>query len=145
VQTPHEQAHQIEHHARMTRDQGVERFRAHTQQLGVAQRHELRGMRIARDQRHLADGFASRHMGHEAALAALVVHEDAETTGDHQKQGEIVFAGTVQDHAARQAKPIRFREQAPQRRIAQIREQRKLREPLAQRFRIDSFATGSEG
>ena len=58
---------------------------------------------------------------------------------------EIVLAGAVQQHAARQAEPVGFGEQASQRRVAEIREQRKLLQPLAQRLRIDRFATGSKG
>src|SRR5271170_3082677 len=102
-------------------------------------------MRIAGNERHLADRFAGGNVGYETTRAALVIHEHAETTGHDEEQREIVLPRAVKHHAAGQAEPIGFDQKTAQPCVAQIRQERELLQPLAQRLRIGGFATGSEG
>ena len=136
LQPLHQDAHQVEHHARMARDQRVERVGRNAQQFGVAHRDDLRGVfGTAGDQRHLADRLAGRNVRHQAALAALVFGEHAEAAGDHQKERALVLAVALEQHAAGQAEPVGLRQQLLERRVAHIFQQRKAAQVLAQRLR----------
>jgi hypothetical protein len=145
VQALHQDAHEVEHHARMTGDQRVERFRTDAQKFGIAQCDKLRGMRVAGNERHFADRLAREDMRDEAARAAFIVHENAKTAGDDKEQGVIVFSVAIERHSARQAEPVGFGQQAFERGVAEIRQQREFLQPLPQRLGIDGIAAGPEG
>ena len=99
--------HQIHHHARMARDQLLERLRPDAQQFGIAQRHQLGGMFLAaHDEGHFAHRLAGWRQRHHAALALRVRHEDAEAAGDNQEQSRVILTIAVQQSAARQPEPV---------------------------------------
>jgi hypothetical protein len=85
VQAVHENSHQIQHHARMARDESGECAGADAQQLRVAQCHQLRRVRFARDQRHLADCSADGHMGDQVPSSMLVLREYAKASRHYQE------------------------------------------------------------
>src|SRR5262245_4432183 len=102
-------------------------------------------MGLARQQRHLAYGFARRHMGYQLAPAALALDEDAERAGDDQEHGTVVIAMARQFLAARQAEPIGFRQQPAKRRLADIVQQSEALQTRAQRFGKWRVAAVPEG
>ncbi len=123
----------------MARNQRIECVRADAQKFGIAKGHKLGGMRFARNQRHFADRFARRDMGHKTPAGFPVVHEHAKRTGDDQEQRLIVFAVARQHGAAGQSEPVGLRQQTDKGRISQIGEQGKTAQPRTQRFRINCF------
>ena len=128
LQPSHHHPHHVHHHAGMAGDEGLESIRADAQKLGVAQSHQLGGMRFAGDQRHFADCFAGGNMGHHPAPAMGIFDKHAKAAGHHQEQSGIVFAVAIEKHAAGKPEPIGFRQQpfaSPRRRPLSAAERRR--------------------
>ena len=75
----------------------------------------------------------------------LVLDEDFETAGDDEEERLIVLAAAVQHHAAGQAEPVGFAQQATQGGIVEIGEQREVGQPLAERLGVNRLAPGAKG
>ena len=144
AQALYQQAHEVERQPRMARDQTLEGRLADAQQLAIAQRDQLRRMRFARNHRHFADGFARRHVGDEMIVALVVGRIDAQTSGDDQKHGAVVFADAIKHRTARQTEPLRRIEQGVERLGPDVLHQWKFAEPLPQ-FRRIKYMPGTRG
>ena len=145
VQTAYQDAHEIENHVWMALDQRLKTFAADAEKLGVAHGDELRGVRLAGDQRHLAHRFARGHVCDQPPLSLVVFREDAERSGDDEEERAIVVPVSRQEHAARQAEPDGLAEQTLDCRFAHILKQREGAQPLAKRIGISRFPACPEG
>ena len=83
-------------------------------------------------------------MRDQPPLPLPVLDENTEASGHDQEQGLCILAVALEFGSTRQPEPVRFGEHPPQRRIADILQERKIAQPRAQGVRIDRFLTDAE-
>ena len=146
LQPLHQNAHQIEHHARMARDQRVEGFGLHAQKFGVAQRHDAAPMAARRKSATSRRPSRRREYARRGGAAPARPRTNTPRIPVMTRNKARVFSPSRLSSVP-PGRPNQLASDSSllQRRIADIGKQRKGAQPLAQRLRIDRLAPGAEG
>ena len=132
LQATDQQAHEVHRQARVAGEKLLEVGLGNAQEFAVAQCHEARGVRAARDDGHLAHGLARGDACEQAVLAVVVGGEDAEASRHHDEDGVVVLALANQGLAAGQEEPCRAGEERCRCLVAEACGDRECLEALAQ-------------